>query len=581
MVFIFPFLLLSCFLEVPTRVPLFNFLCQALHDDIKNTNFANCICQLMIKKIIIRILSIVMLIAFIAVVSVQWIWMKYSMREGEARFTSKVYDVLGKAVSLVDQVSERKLYQEVKEQYNILEEQIAATDQMLDSLEKGKEQRLRTNSASVSIEMQQANGQVTIRHMSVGYQDPLEEYSRYLQEISRSIREVTDRSFPHQLIKSEEEEVKQQTDSLDGQRLSDMIRKVVIRYMKEEDPHNADVAKRLEGVDLDIYLKDEMASTGIKNHFKWKVMKGEELLKYIKEHGKKGFYYTDLFPNDQIKKDANLCIMFDTKDSLFYNNIGWMFIASGFCIIGLMSVFIITIVVIMRQQKLSVIKNDFINNMTHEFKTPLATISLATAAIEKEKVLNDKNQLLKFNSMIRNENERMNKYVERILLQAKLDRREVHLKKVNVNLNVLVDETVEHFRLQVEERGGVIKADLDPEGYVMQADEIHMLNVVCNLVDNAIKYSHDSLNIYIFTKREGNRFIIGVRDTGIGIPKEAQDKVFKRFYRVPSGNVHNVKGFGLGLSYARSIVELHGGEIHLTSKKNKGTLVEIIFKMEN
>ena len=535
----------------------------------------------MIKKIIIRILSIVMLIAFIAVVSVQWIWMKYSMREGEARFTSKVYDVLGKAVSLVDQVSERKLYQEVKEQYNILEEQIAATDQMLDSLEKGKEQRLRTNSASVSIEMQQANGQVTIRHMSVGYQDPLEEYSRYLQEISRSIREVTDRSFPHQLIKSEEEEVKQQTDSLDGQRLSDMIRKVVIRYMKEEDPHNADVAKRLEGVDLDIYLKDEMASTGIKNHFKWKVMKGEELLKYIKEHGKKGFYYTDLFPNDQIKKDANLCIMFDTKDSLFYNNIGWMFIASGFCIIGLMSVFIITIVVIMRQQKLSVIKNDFINNMTHEFKTPLATISLATAAIEKEKVLNDKNQLLKFNSMIRNENERMNKYVERILLQAKLDRREVHLKKVNVNLNVLVDETVEHFRLQVEERGGVIKADLDPEGYVMQADEVHMLNVVCNLVDNAIKYSHDSLNIYIFTNREGNRVIIGVRDTGIGIPKEAQDKVFKRFYRVPSGNVHNVKGFGLGLSYARSIVELHGGEIHLTSKKNKGTLVEIIFKMEN
>lgn len=104
---------------------------------------------------------------------------------------------------------------------------------------------------------------------------------------------------------------------------------------------------------------------------------------------------------------------------------------------------------------------------------------------------------------------------------------------------------------------------------------------VCNLIDNAIKYSHDSLNIYIYTKQEGNRFIIGVRDTGIGIPKEAQDKVFKRFYRVPSGNVHNVKGFGLGLSYAKSIVELHGGEIQLTSKKNKGTQVEIIFKMES
>ena len=258
----------------------------------------------------------------------------------------------------------------------------------------------------------------------------------------------------------------------------------------------------------------------------------------------------------------------------------WMVLPGVLITIAIVFCAVFCLIVIVRQKKLSVIKNDFINNMTHEFKTPLATISLATAAIEKEKVLNDKNQLLKFNSMIRNENERMNKYVERILLQAKLDRREVHLKKVNVNLDVLVDETVEHFRLQVEERGGIIKADLDPEGYVMSADEVHMLNVICNLVDNAIKYSHDSLNVYIFTKREGNRFIIGVRDTGIGIPKEAQDKVFKRFYRVPSGNVHNVKGFGLGLSYARSIVELHGGEIRLTSKKNKGTLVEIIFKME-
>lgn len=531
----------------------------------------------MIKKIIIRILSIVMLIAFIAVVSVQWIWIKYSMKEGEARFTSKVYDVLGKAVNLVDQYSEQSLYQNMMEQYNKLEESIAVTDQILDSLEQGRG-HYQEMFPTLSIEFTQTDGQTTVTRTQRVL--PLEAYSRQLQETSRRLQEASDRSFPHQLIKSAEEEASLEVDSLNRRRLVDMVRKALIRYMKEEDPHNADIAKRLQGVDMDPYLREEMVNTGIKNHFKWKVMKGEELLKYIKEHGKKGFYYTELFPNDQIKKDANLCIMFDTKDSLFYNNIGWMFIASGFCIIGLMSVFIITIVVIMRQQKLSVIKNDFINNMTHEFKTPLATISLATAAIEKEKVLNDKNQLLKFNSMIRNENERMNKYVERILLQAKLDRREVHLKKVNVNLNVLVDETVEHFRLQVEERGGIIKADLDPEGYVMNADEVHMLNVICNLVDNAIKYSHDSLNVYIFTKREGNRFIIGVRDTGIGIPKEAQDKVFKRFYRVPSGNVHNVKGFGLGLSYARSIVELHGGEIRLTSKKNKGTLVEIIFKME-
>lgn len=182
--------------------------------------------------------------------------------------------------------------------------------------------------------------------------------------------------------------------------------------------------------------------------------------------------------------------------------------------------------------------------------------------------------------MIKSENERMNKYVERILLQAKLDRREIHLNKVEMNLNLVVEEAVEHFRLQVEERGGLIKAELDPRECIINADEVHMLNAVCNLIDNAIKYSHDVLDIYVSTRWENTNFIIGVRDCGIGIPKEAQSKVFKRFYRVPSGNLHNVKGFGLGLSYVKSIVELHGGEIRLTSKKGKGTLVEIIFNQK-
>jgi two-component system phosphate regulon sensor histidine kinase PhoR len=218
--------------------------------------------------------------------------------------------------------------------------------------------------------------------------------------------------------------------------------------------------------------------------------------------------------------------------------------------------------------------------MTHEFKTPLATIALATSAIEKEKVLNDRAQLLKFNAMIRSENERMDKYVERILLQAKLDRREVHLKKSPVNLNSLVSDAVQHFRLQVESAGGEMRQELDKEGMVAWVDEVHLFNVVCNLIDNAIKYSPDEVNIFVYTRARDGEFAIGVQDRGIGIPKEAQAKVFKRFYRVPSGNVHNVKGFGLGLSYVKSIVLLHGGDIRLTSRRGKGTLVEIVFKLD-
>ena len=258
---------------------------------------------------------------------------------------------------------------------------------------------------------------------------------------------------------------------------------------------------------------------------------------------------------------------------------GWLFLASGFCIFGLMFVFIITIFIIMRQQKLSVIKNDFINNMTHEFKTPIATISLATSAITKEKVLNDREQILKFNSMIKSENDRMNKYVERILQQAKLDRRELQMNKADIDMNEMVREAVEHFVLIVQNAGGKLQCRLNARNFTYYADEVHMMNAVCNLVDNAIKYSGGAPDILVYTQGNNHIFTIGVLDHGIGISKEAQKKVFKRFYRVPNGNVHNVKGFGLGLSYVKSIVELHGGTVRLSSKKNKGTLVEIQLKI--
>lgn len=234
----------------------------------------------------------------------------------------------------------------------------------------------------------------------------------------------------------------------------------------------------------------------------------------------------------------------------------------------------------MRQQKLSMIKNDFINNMTHEFKTPIATISLASSALTKEKVLNDKEQILKFNAMIKSENNRMNKYVERILQQAKLDRRELQMNKVEVNVNELVREAVEHFLLLVQNAGGVLECKFEAKNFVYFADEVHLMNAICNLIDNAIKYSVSAPEILVYTREETNGYVIGVRDHGIGISKDDQKKVFKRFYRVPSGNVHNVKGFGLGLSYVKSIIELHSGEIYLTSKKNKGTLVEIRLKKE-
>lgn len=511
----------------------------------------------MIKKIIIRILAVFMLVAFIAVVSVQWIWIKYSIVESDARFRSDVYKALDRVVGYVEDIGNTRFFNEIKEQY--------------DQIEQFNRQIMQQQDSNTVI-LHGGNGTSAMIHIDRPGGNFVFSFIDFLQPFNDNIL--------HQLMKSVQDESRVVEDSIAQQRLMEMLKQFVIRTMKENDPQNANIGKRLEGVELYPLVAEELNRVGITDPFECLLLSDQQIVDWQKQHpDEKGFYYTKLFPQDLIPKDVSLCVRFDSS-TLFSRSLIWMFVASSFCIIGLMTVLIVTIVIIARQQKLSIIKNEFINNMTHEFKTPLATISLATAAIEKEKVQNDKAQLLKFNALIKSENERMNKYVERILLQAKLDRREVHLNKVEVNLNLLVDEAVEHFRLQVEERGGTLKADLDPEGYVMQADEVHMLNVVCNLIDNAIKYSHDLLDIYVFTRRDNGAFIIGVRDQGIGIPKEAQDKVFKRFYRVPSGNVHNVKGFGLGLSYVKSIVELHGGEIRLTSKKGKGTLIEIIFNQK-
>lgn len=355
------------------------------------------------------------------------------------------------------------------------------------------------------------------------------------------------------------------------------VQELTVRLMQEKDLQYASVRQRLMQVDLPKLLEAYFYENKIDIPFSYEVLTKEAVQEKVRNKEVHNFYYVSLFPNDYIPKDYYLGVSFDSVHSVITGNMGWLLLASGFCIFGLLSVFAVTIAVIMRQQKLSVIKNDFINNMTHEFKTPIATISLATSAITKEKVLADQGQLLKFNEMIRSENERMNAYVERILQQAKLDRRELPLNKTEVDMNELIEEAAATFLLQVQNAGGTLKLELNAPDFVLMADEVHMMNVVCNLLDNAVKYSAEAPVIDVYTRKEGGRFVVGVRDQGIGISREDQKKVFHRFYRVTTGNLHNVKGFGLGLSYVKSIVELHGGTVRLVSKKYKGTLIELIF----
>lgn len=232
-----------------------------------------------------------------------------------------------------------------------------------------------------------------------------------------------------------------------------------------------------------------------------------------------------------------------------------------------------------RQKKLSEMKNDFINNVTHEFKTPIATITFALANIENEKILKDPVAVKQFTQVIKEESRRLNRQVEKVLESAMLDKQVLELKREKVNLHQLIQELVNAYELKIRENGR-ITLHLDAPECKITGDAFHLSNAISNLLDNAIKYSEGEVDIDIQTKIENQNLILSVADRGMGISKEQQKLIFEKFYRVPTGNLHNIKGFGLGLSYVKAIVEAHAGEVSVRSQPQKGSIFIISLPLE-
>jgi two-component system phosphate regulon sensor histidine kinase PhoR len=265
--------------------------------------------------------------------------------------------------------------------------------------------------------------------------------------------------------------------------------------------------------------------------------------------------------------------------SVVIKQMRWMIFGVVFFTLVIISAFYVTVRTLLMQKKLSEIKNDFINNMTHEFKTPLATISLAVDAMRNEKVVQDREKSAYFSGIIKEENKRMNKQVETILQAALIDRQELQLKLQPLHINEVIRRVMDNFKLQLEEIQAKVVLQLE-DGYdLAEADEVHFTNLISNLIDNAIKYSREKLMIRVQTHRNGKNMSIRIEDNGIGMTKETQRRIFEKFYRAHTGNVHNVKGFGLGLSYVKSVVDAHNGRIKVESNVGKGTIFTLEIPM--
>lgn len=286
-------------------------------------------------------------------------------------------------------------------------------------------------------------------------------------------------------------------------------------------------------------------------------------------------YKVSLSPNKRFLDPLYLVLRFPDQNSDVFKDMWALLITSSIVIVILIFSFYYIMANNLKQKKLSVIKNDFISNMTHEFKTPISTISLASEMLDDISISQTPEKQHRYIKMIRDENKRLSVLVESILQTSILDKGEFILKLSEIDVHEIINNAINNTQLLIGQRNGKVQTFLKAQKFKLQADKVHLTNIIFNLIDNAIKYSKEIPEIVVSTHNTAEGIMIEVKDNGIGISKENQRKIFDKFYRVPTGNVHNVKGFGLGLSYVLAVVLKHHGTISVNSEVGKGSTFKV------
>lgn len=330
----------------------------------------------------------------------------------------------------------------------------------------------------------------------------------------------------------------------------------------------------IDPVYLDYYLKDEFSKRNIKMDFEYGIYDCREqnmiFTKYVKFDGvpdpemakadfpkldKDSYYFGIYFPG----KTGTLISQMEI----------WIF--SSFVLLIVIIFFSYTLFVILKQKRLSEIQEDFINNMTHEFKTPISTIAVSSEVLKDPQITKSPGRLLNYATIIQNESKRLQKQVERVLQMVTMEKDEMHLKKEDIDVHEIIKNAIDSIKIPLREKQGAIEYDLKAEKTILKADKLHLTNIIYNLLDNAIKYCKNAPVVKLITQNVKNGIKIIVKDNGIGIDQGHHKKIFNKFFRVPTGNLHDVKGFGLGLNYVNLIVKAHRGTIEVKSNKGSGS----------
>lgn len=505
------------------------------------------------------LLVVLMGVALMGIIAIQIFWIRSSIEMREEQFSTNVRFALS-------EVSENIRKRELRDN-------VVKLSPMLDSLQKSNKTNVK------EFFFKQID---TIKNEIFTFRQSILENS-YKSQMSPF--DVDSVSFNTLLSKEETQIEKIELQSKDFTDLSPRDRMVKIGRLDKYDKlvfenyfkniiSRTPIYERVGNNEIRLNLDNELRAREITTPFEYGVYNGDIITKVKSKNfrEKSGYTYkVPLFLNKDGNSDYDLYVSFPKKKSYILATISKILMMSALFVLILIVAFGSALYQIIEQKKLSEIKTDFINNMTHEFKTPIATINLAVDSIKNPKIIDDKEKVIRYANMIKQENKRMHAQVENVLQISKLEKNQLDLSMDVVDAHELIEEAILHVDLIISNREGYVKTHFEASLSEVMGSQFHMLNVFTNILDNAIKYTKGEPKIDIYTENARNSIIIKFVDQGIGMNKNIQRKVFNKFYREQTGNIHNVKGHGLGLSYVKSIIEKHNGNVFVESEKGKGS----------
>ncbi|MGN6396455.1 MAG: sensor histidine kinase [Mucilaginibacter sp.] len=377
-------------------------------------------------------------------------------------------------------------------------------------------------------------------------------------------------------------------DSLQNMPQNNSKTTVIANLAEEYGKYGEPLRLRLDPMWIDTLIRFELHNKGINLPYSYEVtMANKDSLIFSKASDITGekpvfddnTYQTPIFSKDVINDPGLIKIAFPQRNVLLVNKMTASLATTGGLLLVLVLCFGYTIFSILKQKKVSEMKTDFINNMTHEFKTPVSTIMIASEALKDNEIAGDRSRVARLANIIYEENERLGSHIERVLNIARIEKNDFKLDRKPIDVNEMIAVVVDSMELKLQKHNAVIHLQLDAENSTISADELHFSNVIYNLIDNAIKYSVNAPDITITTLNKNGQVVIKVADKGVGMSRDQQTKIFEQFYRIPTGNLHDVKGFGLGLSYVNTVVKRLNGIISVKSEKEKGSEFELKFQV--